>query len=223
MILFVAYNKHMACIIELYYRIASMIEVNLCPTKRLNDSFLNRISDTEKWRIPLTALKRLDDAEYDWNIRPSRSPELPNMFLEPASLFIDLAIPFDHWNWKNKSKCFPLVDTAPYRPSSPVLHAKQKVKMHLDVIERLALMEAACNQLSKAEQVQKKRVDLGQGYGIEIDIKQDKPIVTNQYFLPKRDLDDFQILQACLLNDSGRQSSQEKKRACELGNRFRFD
>jgi hypothetical protein len=202
-----------------------MVDVNLYSAESLNDNFLNKTSSTTKWRIPPTTLKRLNDLEHDWSIRPPMLHQLPNIFLEPNRLLIDRDVSIDNWNWKDKSKSFPLVDTVSHKsPSSTVKQSNKKVKIHLDVIERLALMESTCNQQpNQVEQIQKS-VDLGQEYGTEINIKEGKPMVANHRFLPKRNLDDFKIIQSCLLNNSNKQSSQEKKKVCELDNtRFRFD
>lgn len=201
--------------------------MNLCPVESLNNNLLKKPSSTTKWKISSTALKRLDDLYHNWGFRPPTLRQLPDVFLERTSLFIDRDISIDNWMWKDKSKCFPLIDAVSHQNPSMPDQRRRKIKVYLDVIERLTFMESMCRQPTKVKQrIEKRYTDLVQEYGTEIDIMDDKPLVANHRFLPKRDLDNFKKIQDILMNTNKQTttSSQEKRRFCELDNtRLQFD
>lgn len=75
-----------------------------------------------EWRVPLTVQKRLGQMDTDWNRLPSTLHEMPNIYLQDLALFLDDStklsrllyranIDLSTWHWREKSKCFPLIDT----------------------------------------------------------------------------------------------------------------
>ncbi|KAL9559782.1 hypothetical protein MBANPS3_000257 [Mucor bainieri] len=100
--------------------------------------FLNKSS--LEWRVPLTVQKRLDMMDTDWNKSPFSTTlhELPNIYLQQdVSLFLDdssstqvskllyrTTIDSSTWHWQEKSKCFPLIETADKHP--PLCHPQHE-------------------------------------------------------------------------------------------------
>ncbi|KAL9558789.1 hypothetical protein PS6_001118 [Mucor atramentarius] len=121
-------------------------------------SFLNEFS--LKWRVPLTVQKRLEKVDTDWNKMPSTLHEMPNIYLQDLALFLDDStsrllyskIDLSTWNWQEKSKCFPLIETTENRiPFSHLHHERQakaadktrKAKYSRRSVRKLALFDTS--------------------------------------------------------------------------------
>lgn len=113
-----------------------------------------------KWRVPLTVQKRLEKVDTDWNKMPSTLHEMPNIYLQDLALFLDDStskllyskIDLSTWNWQEKSKCFPLIETTENRiPFSHLHHERQakaadktrKAKYSRRSVRKLALFDTS--------------------------------------------------------------------------------
>ncbi|KAK4513462.1 uncharacterized protein ATC70_005463 [Mucor velutinosus] len=106
---------------KIYYQLLTQhIHYQDAQTFQDDISFLKESS--LKWRVPLTVQKRLDMMDTDWNKLPSTLHEMPNIYLQDLALFLDDSttlsrllysanIDSSTWQWQEKSKCFPLIET----------------------------------------------------------------------------------------------------------------
>lgn len=154
----------------------------------------------------------MDSIDRDWSMMPvPLLHHMPDILLEPISLFLDDGI--DTWDWK-KLNYFPIINTnTMFINSKDILHSR-RIELNHQIIDKLTLLE----QLTTITSIPtNSMIVMNYSSLLRTEVSENK---IQQEFLPQRNLKDYEIIQACLKDTSTRTN----KRTCELDTlRFRFD
>jgi hypothetical protein len=228
--------------IGIYYKLlVSSKEVNRVLSTNNNDDGVGKVFHKElRWRIPFTTLKHLDLIEHDWSSKSlllthakRTLHHLPNILLEkPICLFLkDSNEIVKKWVWKEKSKCFPIINNNAYsikHGTKRRIENKKKIQFNAAIINNLALLDQAIhNKTTNSSKDMMKVLNSSKKKHCQY-ITKELPKNKNRSamgtFLPYRRIDDFRIIQSGLKQQRGNNSSKSSSTLCELDNiRFKFD
>jgi uncharacterized protein YozE (UPF0346 family) len=197
----------------IYYKLAKEVHVPH-DEEKLDNSTLSQKSS--RWRISLSTMKQLDIIEHD--VRPA-SYHMPNLLLEdPLSSSICL---FEQgvtkWDWKEKSRYFPIIETNQLALCRRRRHYKRKIQLNVTVMNKLAVLLQPQQQSNNNEMIKELRRHRTSKVRNTVTTLANK-VVNNITFLPQKNLKDFKIIQNSL-----KTNQRKKNRLCELDHsRFKF-
>lgn len=212
-----------------------------------------------KWKIPFTTLKQLDRLERDWssnnNINTTNPKwklhHMPDILLEKPLFIKNISsssneeeeqekgnrnnnvIVVKKWDWKEISKCFPIIDTCDPMANHIKTHSchlkkaeRKKIKFNEAVIQNVAILDQIIHSptsISNEEMIKelnKSRMKHIQ-YNKIVTLQKRKNNSHLGTFLPEKRLDNFRIIQSHLKQQD--QQQQKGRKLCELDSyRFKF-